>query len=122
MIQGGDPTGAGRGGPGYKFEDEIVGELQHNIAGTWSMANSGPRTNGSQFFITHKATTHLNGKHTVFDKVVGAEDQMLVDAIRRGDVMNEVVIEGDTSALKCRGTNGDSRVNSISPLITTRWI
>ena len=100
MVQGGDPTGTGSGGPGYRFEDEIVGALSHNGPGIFSMANSGPGTNGSQFFITHLATPHLNGKHTVFGRVVGPEDQEVVDAIIKGDVMNEVVIEGDTSALK----------------------
>jgi peptidyl-prolyl cis-trans isomerase B (cyclophilin B) len=100
MIQGGDPTGTGSGSPGYKFEDEIVSELRHDSPGILSMANAGRRTNGSQFFITHKPTPHLNGKHTVFGKVVGPEDMKVVNSIAKGDSMNEVIIEGDTSALK----------------------
>ncbi len=81
MIQGGDPTGSGSGNPGYRFKDEINESLTHNKAGILSMANSGPRTNGSQFFITHKETPHLDGKHTVFGEVViGLE---VVDTIAR---------------------------------------
>ena len=97
MIQGGDPTGTGAGGPGYKFADEIVKSLRHNRAGTMSMANAGPGTNGSQFFITHKATPWLDGKHTVFGYVVEGQD--VVDAIRQNDKMNKVTIEGDSAAL-----------------------
>ena len=98
MIQGGDPTGTGSGGPGYRFEDECHPDLSHGSAGTLSMANAGPRTNGSQFFITHGPTPHLDGKHTVFGRVVSGQEA--VDAVRQGDAMTAVRIEGDTSALK----------------------
>jgi peptidyl-prolyl cis-trans isomerase B (cyclophilin B) len=99
MIQGGCPHGSGTGGPGYKFEDEIAAGLKHDRPGILSMANAGPRTNGSQFFITHIATPWLDGKHTVFGEVVGAEDQKVVDAIRGGDAIESVRIEGDTAPL-----------------------
>ena len=91
MIQGGDPTGTGRGGPGYKFEDEIRGNPLRHERGVISMANAGPNTNGSQFFITHAPQPHLDGKHTVFGKVVAGQD--VVDAIEQGDVMRAVRIE-----------------------------
>ena len=90
MIQGGDPSGNGTGGPGYKFQDEIDPTLKHNRAGTLSMANAGPGTNGSQFFITHKATPHLDGRHTVFGYVL--KGQEVVDAIRQGDEINSIKI------------------------------
>lgn len=97
MIQGGDPTGTGMGGPGYKFEDECSPDLKHDGSGVLSMANAGPGTNGSQFFITHVATPWLNGKHTVFGKV--EEGQDVVDSIAQGDVINSISIEGDTADL-----------------------
>jgi len=90
MIQGGDPTGTGRGGPGYKFEDEFVGNPLQHETGVISMANAGKNTNGSQFFITHGPQPHLNGKHTVFGKVIHGQD--VVNAIRQGDTMTSVVI------------------------------
>ncbi len=90
MIQGGDPTGTGRGGPGYKFEDEFVGNPLQHETGVISMANAGKDTNGSQFFITHGPQPHLNGKHTVFGKVIHGQD--VVNAIRQGDTMTSVVI------------------------------
>ena len=99
MIQGGCPNGDGRGGPGYRFEDECRADLRHDRPGVLSMANAGPGTNGSQFFITHGATPWLDGKHTVFGAVLGADDQKVVDAIRQGDTIERVVIEGDADAL-----------------------
>jgi peptidylprolyl isomerase len=92
MIQGGCPQGTGTGGPGYKFADEIDATLKHSGPGILSMANAGPATNGSQFFITHRATPHLDGKHTVFGKVVGPEDQKVVNAVAKGDKVNTVKI------------------------------
>jgi peptidyl-prolyl cis-trans isomerase B (cyclophilin B) len=90
MIQGGDPTGTGRGGPGYTFEDELKGNPLTHGTGVISMANAGPNTNGSQFFITHSPQPHLNGHHTVFGKVV--KGQEVVDAIRQGDKMTRVEV------------------------------
>lgn len=95
MIQGGCPEGSGRGNPGYRFEDECRGDLRHDKPGVLSMANAGPGTNGSQFFITHVATPWLDGKHTVFGEVLGAEDMTVVNAIRGGDGIDSVRIEGD---------------------------
>ena len=97
MIQGGDPTGTGRGGPGYNFADEFSPTRRHDSAGVLSMANAGPGTNGSQFFVTHGPTPHLDGKHSVFGKV--ASGQEVVNAISENDVMSQVSIEGDYAAL-----------------------
>ncbi|HST29160.1 MAG TPA: peptidylprolyl isomerase [Rudaea sp.] len=99
MIQGGCPQGSGTGGPGYRFEDEIVPALKHDRPGVLSMANAGPGTNGSQFFITHVATPWLDGKHTVFGRVVGPEDQAVVDAVRAGEKIGSVTIRGDHKPL-----------------------
>ena len=90
MIQGGDPTGTGQGGPGYRFDDEIVPELKHDGPGVLSMANAGPGTNGSQFFITHKETPWLDGKHTVFGRVT--EGQSVVDSIAQNDTIIGITI------------------------------
>ncbi len=90
MIQGGDPTGTGGGGPGYSFEDEAEENPLTHERGVISMANAGPNTIGSQFFITHAPQPHLNGKHTVFGKLVGSQN--IVDSIRLGDNMEQVII------------------------------
>jgi peptidyl-prolyl cis-trans isomerase B (cyclophilin B) len=90
MVQGGDPTGSGMGGPGYRFADEFDGNPNRHEAGSLSMANSGPGTNGSQFFICHGPQPHLDGKHTVFGKVVTGQD--IVDSIAQGDAMVKVTI------------------------------
>lgn len=95
MIQGGCPQGTGTGGPGYKFEDETKNGVAHE-RGVLSMANAGPNTNGSQFFITHIATNWLDGKHTVFGKVLSGLE--VVDAVKQGDKIKSVTIEGDADA------------------------
>ena len=99
MIQGGDPTGTGAGGPGYQFGDEFKKEVTYNKKGLLAMANAGPNTNGSQFFITHVPTEWLNYRHTIFGEVVSDKDQNVVDNIEQGDVMNEIVIVGDSDKL-----------------------
>ena len=91
MIQGGDPTATGSGGPGYKFADETKNNPNKHQVGSLSMANAGPNTNGSQFFITHIATDWLNGKHTVFGKVTSGQD--VVNAVKQGDTLNQVTVE-----------------------------
>ena len=90
MVQGGDPTGTGRGGPGYRFEDEFKGNPNKHQVGSLSMANAGPGTNGSQFFITHIVTDWLDGKHTVFGKVLKGQD--VVNKTKQGDTLTSVTI------------------------------
>ena len=90
MIQGGDPTGTGTGGPGYRFDDEFEPSLRHDKAGVFSMANAGPRTNGSQFFITHVPCPHLDKKHSVFGHVTSG--QMVVDTVKQGDAIEGIEI------------------------------
>jgi|SRR5689334_15413319 peptidyl-prolyl cis-trans isomerase B (cyclophilin B) len=91
MIQGGDPTGTGRGGPGYQFQDELKNNPRKHQVGSLSMANAGPNTNGSQFFITHVVTDWLNGKHTVFGQVRSGQD--VVNAVKQGDKLEKVTIQ-----------------------------
>ncbi len=100
MIQGGCPLGSGTGGPGYRFEDECTQELRHDAPGKLSMANAGPGTNGSQFFITHVETPWLDGKHTVFGSVVSSEDQAVVNSIANGDAINSITIRGGDALLE----------------------
>jgi len=97
MIQGGDPTGTGSGGPGYRFEDEVNTGLKHDRPGIFSLANAGPRTNGSQFFITHVPTPHLDGKHTVFGHVTNGMD--VVNAITGGDKIEKIEVLDSTDDL-----------------------
>ncbi len=99
MIQGGCPRGTGTGGPGYQFEDEFDPSLRHDRPGRLSMANAGPGTNGSQFFITHVPTPWLDDAHSIFGEVAGTDDQEVVNAIVQGDVIESVSINGDTEAL-----------------------
>jgi peptidyl-prolyl cis-trans isomerase B (cyclophilin B) len=99
MVQGGCPHGTGTGGPGYRFEDECTPELKHDAAGKLSMANSGPGTNGSQFFITHVETPWLDGRHTVFGEVLDAGDQAVIDAIAKGDILESIELEGEEEVL-----------------------
>jgi len=99
MIQGGCPNGDGRGGPGYRFEDEFHQDLKHDEPGKLSMANAGPNTNGSQFFITHAETPWLDGKHAVFGEVVSDEDMKVVNQIAQGDKIESIDLDGDIEKL-----------------------
>ena len=109
MAQGGDPTGTGMGGPGYRFEDEVNNGLNFSKAGKLAMANAGPGTNGSQFFITTVPTEWLNGNHTIFGEVVSDADLAVVKKLSNGDVMTKVVVEGDIDAfLKTQKNRVDS--------------
>ena len=109
MAQGGDPTGTGMGGPGYQFEDEVNNGLNFSKAGKLAMANAGPGTNGSQFFITTVPTEWLNGNHTIFGEVASEADLDVVKKLSNGDVMTKVVVEGDVDAfLKTQKNRVDS--------------
>lgn len=118
VIQGGCPNGDGRGEPGYRFEDECSPDLPHDKPGILSMANAGPGTNGSQFFVTHTPTPHLNGNHTVFGAVVGSADMDVVNAIAQGDTIESITIEGDTTALK---EQTKDRLNEWNAIIDKRF-
>jgi len=118
MIQGGCPQGTGTGGPGYQFEDECTPDLRHDTPGVLSMANAGPGTNGSQFFITHIPTDWLDGKHTVFGKVQGQADQDVVNAVEGGDTIKSVVIEGDVSGLL---DSQAPRLDAFNDVLTGRF-
>ena len=102
MIQGGCPRGTGTGGPGYRFEDECRPDLRHDAPGKLSMANAGPGTNGSQFFITHVKTPWLDGRHTVFGEVASESDQAVVNAIRAGDIIESVTVSGAETVLEAQ--------------------
>ena len=109
MAQGGDPTGTGAGGPGYQFEDEVNNGLNFSKPGKLAMANAGPGTNGSQFFITTVPTEWLNGNHTIFGEVASEADLDVVKKLSNGDVMTKVVVEGDVDAfLKTQKNRVDS--------------
>lgn len=112
MVQGGDPLGNGSGGPGYRFAGEII--LKHNQPGILSMANSGPGTDGSQFFLTHLATPHLDGLHSVFGKVING--QSVIYDIRRRDVINSISIQGDPTNLFKRKAEDVETWNNILDL------
>ncbi len=99
MVQGGCPEGSGRGGPGYRFEDEFDRSLRHDRPGRLSMANAGPGTNGSQFFITHVPTPWLDDAHSIFGAVAGDADQVVVDSIEQGDRIDSIEISGDVDGL-----------------------
>ena len=112
MVQGGDPLGNGSGGPGYRFAGEII--LKHNQPGILSMANSGPGTDGSQFFLTHLATPHLDGLHSVFGKVING--QSVIYDIRRRDVINSISIQGDpTNLFKRKAEDLETWNNTLDP-------
>ena len=113
MIQGGCPLGNGTGGPGYTFQDEFDQGLCHDKPGMLSMANAGPQTNGSQFFITHVPTPWLDQKHTIFGQVISDEDQKIVDNIVQGDTITNITIQGDVSDLMEKNRTDIDKWNSI---------
>jgi len=114
MIQGGCPQGTGTGGPGYRFEDEFSPALTHDAPGKLSMANAGPGTNGSQFFITHVKTPWLEGRHTVFGEVVDSGDQAVVDAIAVGDTIVGIELQGADDVLNAQS----ERVNAWNQVLS----
>ncbi|MGA0839337.1 MAG: peptidylprolyl isomerase [Pseudomonadales bacterium] len=113
MIQGGCPLGTGTGGPGYRFKDEFDASLRHDRPGRLSMANAGPGTNGSQFFITHVPTPWLDDAHTIFGTVVGAGDQAVVDAIAGGDVITSIAVTGDVDSLRAAQAASLAQWNAV---------
>ena len=113
MAQAGCPDGDGRGGPGYRFGDEFNDQLKHDTPGKLSMANAGPNTNGSQFFITHVATPWLDGRHAMFGEVKTEEDQAIVDSIEQGDAIEKVRIEDDTTKLLDKTSEVIDQFNEI---------
>ena len=113
MVQGGCPLGTGTGGPGYQFEDEFCDDLSHYKKGILSMANAGPGTNGSQFFITHLETPWLDNKHTVFGEVIDEEDMKVVNSIVQNDKIIEIKIEGDFSDIMENNKDRVEKWNSI---------
>ena len=113
MVQGGCPHGSGTGGPGYRFEDECTPDLQHDSPGKLSMANAGPGTNGSQFFITHVETPWLDGRHTVFGEVLDADDQAVVDAIGVGDTIESIDLQGQEAVLEAQA----DRINAWNEVL-----
>ena len=113
MVQGGCPDGDGRGGPGYRFGDEFNDQLKHDTPGKLSMANAGPDTNGSQFFITHVATPWLDGRHAIFGEVKTEEDQAIVDSIEKGDTIEQVNIVDDTSELLEKTSEAITQFNEV---------
>jgi len=113
VIQAGCPQGNGSGGPGYEFEDEFHPECKHDAPGILSMANRGPATNGSQFFITHTPTPHLDGRHSIFGKVVDDTDLQIVNQVTQGDIIKLITIHGDTNALLEQQANNVGQWNKI---------
>jgi len=111
MIQGGDPTGTGAGGPGYEFEDEVKTGLKHEKAGLFSMANRGPRTNGSQFFVTHVPTPWLDGKHTIFGEVTKGQD--VVNAVKQGDKITAIEVLDSTDELFAQEADRIAKWNTV---------
>lgn len=111
MIQGGCPHGTGTGGPGYKFADECRKDIKHDAPGKLSMANAGPGTNGSQFFITHVPTPWLDGMHTVFGEVLSEADQKVVNSIKQGDQITAIEIQGDYQELLKQNSEQVSKWN-----------